>query len=708
MKEDFQKLVEQVEKCNSLSESERLLYSVIDTPKIREGVAYAKLLHRHQFRKSGDPYAIHPILVAVLVGYFYATEEMVIASLLHDTVEDNPNVTIYDIRNRFGDEIANLVSGVTKISALSKEAGHKKGDKRFQNALNFRGLLLHSIGDARVLLIKLADRLHNMLTLHYLREEKRRRIAEETLIVYAPIAHRLGIAMVKNILEDLSFKYLLPVEYQKIDHYIQTNIKEFKVKLNSFISKIGPMLEQRGIGAVTIKGRIKHHYSIYQKMQRKGISIEEVLDLLAVRIVTAGEDPHPCYEALGVVHLNFRPLIYRFKDYIALPKENGYQTLHTTVYDGNSIIEVQIRNYEMDLRAEYGVAAHWKYKGDYRVAWLKDLQLGVEEDVEDFYELVKNDLYSEDIVVYTPKGDTVTLPRGATALDFAYKVHTEVGNRAVGAYINNEQIPLLTHLKTGNVVRIEVGEKPIPRCSWLPILKTSKAKYYQKKLCRKKEREIAQKIGIALLRGVFEIEERLIKIALRRLGLCPKVPELYRDRELLGQMVRQLYPTIRRLKRFYFKNITLREVKVGNFSIYTNRPIGDVAFNYCCHPKFGDTIIALLTEDKRVVEVHQFFCREAEKRLDREKGVFIQWSEERENRYFVVVNLPNRRGELAKFVNFVTKLGVFINSIQLSEETNNCRLEVTINRHQAEEIKTKIGRQFRLIEFTSKKDAYNG
>ncbi|MEO1941465.1 MAG: RelA/SpoT family protein [Campylobacterales bacterium] len=707
MKEDFQRLIEKVERIKEVERAEALLYSQIETPKLREAVEFGKRLHEGQFRKSGEPYIIHPILVAVIATYFAPTEPVAIASILHDVVEDNPEVSVYDIRNRFGEEVANLVTGLTKISALSKEVGGEEG-KRLKNALNFRGLLLHSIIDARVLLIKLADRLHNMLTLKVMRADKQRRIAEETLVIYAPIAHRLGIATLKNILEDLAFKYLLPEEYQKIESYLKANWEKFRVRLNHLISEIKPKLEREGLTLFQIKGRIKHKYSIYQKMQRKGISIEEVLDLLAVRIILTGR-PLDCYRALGVVHLNARPLIFRFKDYIALPKENGYQTLHTTVYDGHSIIEVQIRTKEMDDQAEFGVAAHWKYKegGNFKLPWLEEIGgAGMEEDVEDFYELVKNDLYSEDIVVYTPKGDTITLPRGATLLDFAYKIHTEIGDRAVEGYLNNERVPLLTELRTGNVVKIVTGEKPIPRCSWIELLKTSKAKIAQRKLCRKREQQLAEKVGWAILNGIFDVDSRLLRIGVKKGGLCKQIPKIPFDRKVLEQVVRQIYPIIRKYRPFYFRNIQLREVQLGKFRFYTNRQIEGVNFSYCCHPKFGDRIIGILDEKGRGAEIHHFFCSEGEKRL--EKGVYLEWYEERENRYELVVNLENRWGELAKFINFLTSRQAFINNLELSEETNNCKVEITIDSKKVEGLKKKLGERYRVLQFTSKKDAYNG
>ena len=438
-------------------------------------------------------------------------------------------------------------------------------------------------------------------------------------------------------------------------------------------------------------------------MQRKGISIEEILDLLAVRIIV--NEPIECYETLGVVHLNFRPLISRFKDYIAIPKENGYQTLHTTVYDGNSIIEVQIRTFDMDKNAEFGIAAHWKYKLNTalpNIKWLEDMKF--EENIEDFYELAKNDLFSEDIVVYSPKFDTFTLPRGATALDFAYMIHTDIGNKAVGAYINKEKATLLTTLKTGDIVKIETGNDIIPRCSWIESLKTSKAKYEQKKLCRQKEKEINKRLAIAILKGIFDIDEIKIKALVKANNLCESISKIVEDKNFLKDVIKRLYKTMRRRNILYFKNINLKEFEFGNIRVLSNKQIQDIGFNYCCHPKYGDKILGLLK--KKEVEIHHRFCNNAEKKID--KAVFVEWVRNTQNRYFLVVTLQNKKGELAKFVSFLSRLGIFIHSINLGKESNNCKLEIEFDSKQFDNIKQKIASEYNIIEFISTKDAYNG
>ncbi|WP_457565133.1 RelA/SpoT family protein [Caminibacter sp.] len=701
----FTQLIEKIKNIHDVEEASSLLLSHVNTPKIQKALNFAIKAHEGQKRKSGEEYVVHPILVAVITSYFNENEDVITAALLHDVVEDTP-YTIFYIKDEFGKDVANLVEGLTKIVEIrgnSLVPSHSN-EKLAKSALTFRKMLTSSIKDIRVLVIKLCDRLHNMLTLSALPPQKQKRIAEETLVVYAPIAHRLGIAKLKNILEDLSFKYLLPEEYEKIDRYIKENKEKFQLKLNSFIQTLEKLLLQNGFkeDEFEIKSRIKHYYSIFLKMQRKGISIQEVLDLLAVRIIV--KKPIECYEALGLIHLNFRPLISRFKDYIAIPKENGYQTIHTTVYTKDSIIECQIRTYDMDKNAEFGIAAHWKYKLNTaapNTAWLEDMKF--DENIEDFYELAKNDLFSEDIVVYSPKFDTFTLPLGATALDFAYAVHTDIGNKAIAAYVNKEKVSLLHQLKTGDIVRIETGEDVIPRCSWINSLKTAKAKYEQKKLCRQKEAEINRRLAIAILKTIFDLNEIKIKALIKANNLCESIPKIVDDEKFLKDVVKRLKETLKKRNILYFKNVNLKEYIFGNIRILSNKPISDIRFHYCCHPKIGDKIMGLL--DKKEVEIHHRFCNNAEKKID--KAVFIEWIENKQNRYFLSVSLPNKKGELNKFISLLTKLGIFIHSINLTKESNNCKIEVEFDRKNFNLIKEKISKEYKIIEFVPIKDVYN-
>ncbi len=383
----MEKLLECILECHTLEDAKEILYKNVDiTLHVEKALYFAIQSHKGQYRKSGEEYCIHPILVASFVGYLGGGEAMVIAALLHDVVEDT-QCSIEDIKNEFNIEVAKLVEGLTKIMEIRQDklVPSHSNVSLVKSALSFHKMLLASISDVRVLVIKLCDRLHNMLTIDALSEQKQKRISEETLLVYAPIAHRLGMASVKNMLEDLSFEKALPEEYAKIDTYIKEHRQQIQLRLNHFIDKTQILMLQNGFidGSFEIEKRIKHHYSIYLKMQRKGISIEEVLDLVAIRILV--QTPLDCYKVLGVLHQYFNPLIARFKDYVAIPKENGYQTIHTTLFDDTAIIEGQIRTFDMHKTAEYGVAAHWKYKFDGinpSLGWLSDLRVENEQSQE--------------------------------------------------------------------------------------------------------------------------------------------------------------------------------------------------------------------------------------------------------------------------------------------------------------------------------------
>ena len=708
------KFLEKISTINTLKEAKETLFEVcksFDTEKIQKALDFAILAHKGQYRKSGEEYVIHPILVASITSFFSDNEDMIIAALLHDVVEDT-DYEFRDIFLQFGMSVAHLVEGLTKITDIRAHSlipSDKIDEKLAKSALTFRKMLLSSIKDIRVLVIKLCDRLHNMLTLSALKEEKQKRIAEETILVYAPIAHRLGISTLKKHLEDLSFKYLLPQEYEKIDKYIKAHKEDFSLKLNSFISKVEMLLRQNGLKDFTIKGRIKHYYSIYLKMQRKGISIEEVLDLLAIRVIV--QEKIECYETFGVIHLNFRPLISRFKDYIAIPKENGYQTLHTSVFDENSVVEVQIRTYDMDKNAEFGIAAHWKYKLDSALPntdWLNNLTFDSEK-IEDFYELAKNDLFREDIIVYSPKFDTYTLPVGATALDFAYAVHTKIGDRAKEAYINKEKKSLLTTLKNGDIVRIVTDNKEIPRCSWIDALKTSKAKINAKHLCTKRIKEIERDIALNILKAIFDIDIIKIKALLKANYLCNNIYKIVEDKNFLVDVVNKISKTLSKREKFkhLFKSYKLKEYSFDNIRVLSNKSINEIEFSFCCHPKKGDEIVGFL-ENKKVVIHHKLCSSAVELIKSHENMVYVEWIKESSiSKYILIVALQNKKGELAKFVSDLAKLDIAIDSIELGIKSDFCKVEVEIDEKKLDKISKKLKQTYNIIEFASSKDAYN-
>ncbi|HHD77771.1 MAG TPA: bifunctional (p)ppGpp synthetase/guanosine-3',5'-bis(diphosphate) 3'-pyrophosphohydrolase, partial [Campylobacteraceae bacterium] len=531
-----------IQQVSTVDEATALLYEVRKTPAIEKAVHLARKYHEGQFRKSGDPYIIHPLLVAAITAFIGGDDEMVTAALLHDVVEDTPCQT-EEIEREFSAPVARLVEGMTKITELRDEEliPSTSDEKLITSALSFRKMLIASIDDVRVLVVKLCDRLHNMLTLGALPAQKQRRIAEETLVVYVPIAHRLGISRIKNKLEDLCFSYLFPEAYRKINDYLASHEQRMQLQLNNFISKVKTLLLKNGFidGEFEIQKRIKHPYSIYMKMQRKGVSIEEVLDLMAIRILV--KKPLDCYRVLGIVHRNFKPLISRFKDYIAIPKDNGYQTIHTTVFSDSSIFETQIRTFDMHKSAEYGLASHWMYKGHEgltpKLTWLNDLrsQSEIGENIEHMYQLAKDDLYSADISVYSPKGDVFNLPLGATALDFAYAIHTEIGDHTKAAYINKKRAPLLTELRNGDIVRIELSSEPILRCSWINQVKTAKAKNAMRINCNHKRKELDKQTAVNILLGIFNLKYETLQPYLEAIDACKNIHKAASDVQYLQE-----------------------------------------------------------------------------------------------------------------------------------------------------------------------------
>ncbi|NPA73978.1 MAG: bifunctional (p)ppGpp synthetase/guanosine-3',5'-bis(diphosphate) 3'-pyrophosphohydrolase, partial [Epsilonproteobacteria bacterium] len=629
-------LLNNIKSCKTVEKARELLYYQIEFDEdIEKALNFCIFYHEGQYRKSGEEYAVHPILVAYIVSYFGGDKEMIIASLLHDVVEDT-ECTIEQVRDEFSESIANLVGGLTKIVEIRDEnlISSAPEERLAKSALSFRKMLVASIGDVRVLVIKLCDRLHNMLTIEALREEKRKRIAEETLMVYAPIAHRLGISRIKNILEDISFSIVLPKEYEKIDKYLKEHTQQLQLKLNHFISKVHNLLLNNGFieGSFELEKRIKHHYSIYLKMQRKGISIEEVLDLLAIRIIV--DKPLDCYRALGAIHLNFSPLISRFKDYVAVPKENGYQTIHTTVFDDKSIIEAQIRTFSMHKTAEFGLAAHWKYKESGlspKLEWLEDLQSteNGNEDIQEFYEHAKSDLYSEDISVFSPKGDIFTLPRGVTALDFAYVVHTEIGDRTKEIYVNKQKVPLLTKLKNGDIVNVVVGKKPIYRCSWINSLKTSKARNAISLSCRQKTRELNKKVAVNILATIFHTKPKRLLAWLRKEKFYKKLDRIAVDSQFLKEVVKVLNKYSQGEKMFFpILKIGQHKIKKQKFEhlvFYADFNISNVLFDYCCNPKIGDDIVAF--KKGSTVTIHHKLCEKAMQMIENnDEMVFVKWA----------------------------------------------------------------------------------
>ena len=706
-------LLEQFPQIKTLEQAKYLLgsYHPLDQ-KIVNAINFASAAHEGQFRKSGEPYIIHPVIVASVVASLGGDESMILAAILHDVVEDTPR-TLEDVQELFGRDVADLVDGLTKIVKIREEnllPSTQTDEKLIKSALTFQKMLVASIKDIRILVIKLCDRVHNMFTLYALPVEKQKRIAEETLVVYAPIAHRLGISKLKNILEDRSFFHIFPHEYNKIDRYLTDNQQSQRLRLNTFTSKLMEILSQNGFEEEDyfVQSRVKHHYSIYSKIQKKGVSIDEILDLLAVRIIV--KNALDCYKVLGLLHTHFRPMVARFKDYIALPKDNGYQTIHTTLFDKNFIFEVQIRTQEMHQTAELGVAAHWKYKSgglEPKLEWLHGMQHH-SDNIEDFYELAKNDLFSEEIAVYSPKGDIFTLPLGATALDYAYAIHTDIGSHAKTAYINKERRTLLTELKSGDMIRIETGDEEIIRCTWANAVKTSRARHHIRTECAHKIKEIDKKSAVNILTLIFKTSKKEILHWLEEENLMELITKIPYKNNVLSEVVTKLKG--RKKRGLSFTRYTIKRYHFGNMDVYSNYTIGEVGFDYCCHPKLGDEIVAFYKKGKAII--HHKMCENAHKDIDTNVPMLkAEWETRGINTYKLVVTLENKQGALANFVTFLAKENVNIISIEIDNSNVDykryCEVEAEFPQKNFKKIKAKLELQFKVIDFVSTVDAYN-
>src|SRR5271167_4629718 len=482
-----------------------------DLTIVKKAYDYSLKHHEGQMRASGEPYLVHPLEVALVLAELKMDPVAVAAGLLHDSVEDTA-VTIVEVRKEFGEQVAHIVEGVTKISQIDFATREE------QQAENLRKMMLAMVDDIRVVLIKLADRLHNMRTLEHLPEERQHKIAEETLEIYAPIAHRLGMGKIRGELEDLGFRFLDPVGYEQVEKSVNARRKQGESFLARMQQTIGDKLKEAGIQA-RVESRIKRLYSIHKKLQKQRIAVDQVYDLCAMRVIT--RSLQDCYAVLGIIHNLWRPVPGRIKDFIAMPRPNFYQSLHTSVIiEDGTPFEIQIRTEEMHKMAEEGIAAHWKYKDgpvsaqdEQRLAWLRQV-VEWQRDVSDpneFLSALKVDLYPEEVYTFTPKGKVVVLPRDATPVDFAYTIHTEVGHTCIGAKVNGRMVPLRHKLHSGDIVEIITQPGHKPSRDWLAIVKSSRARNKIKHWLNVHQRERAIEIG----RKLIEKEARKYRISLK-------------------------------------------------------------------------------------------------------------------------------------------------------------------------------------------------
>lgn len=672
-----------------------------DWALVEKAYAYSLDAHSGQTRESGESYIMHPLGVVMILAELELDLVTIIAGLLHDVVEDTA-ITLEEIRKEFGEEVANLVDGVTKLSRLDFTS------KEEQQAETLRKMFIAMAQDIRVVLIKLADRTHNLRTLRYLNTHRQKEIARETLEIYAPLAHRLGIYMIKWELEDLAFRYMQPSDYFQLVDKLAKKRREREHFINRIIWILQDQLSEASIKA-EIQGRPKHLYSIYNKMKAQGKDLNEIYDLTAVRIVV--DTVKDCYHTLGIVHTLWKPIPGRFKDFIAMPKPNMYQSLHSTVFAAeNELAEIQIRTWDMHRTAEYGIAAHWRYKEkvkdsgelDDKLTWLRQLLEWQHDyrDARDFIKDLKGDLFTDEVFVFTPKGDVIDLPAGSVTLDFAYKIHTDIGNRCTGAKVNGRLVPLDYQLKTGDMVEVVTSKHGSPSRDWLNIVKTSHAKNKVRTWFKKERREENIEKG----REMMEREIRRINVEQRILLKSDlfedvgkafnlmSVDDLYAAVGYGGVSVHQV---ISRLREEYnrkhpekVREEDLPELKPVKHLTQTSPGVSIQGMDNllmrvarCCNPVPGDEIIGFITRG-RGVSIHRRDCPNLP-HYSTDEGRFLEasWESVSGTSYPVEIeiNANDRKNLLADIMTSVNESKIEINAVSARTDKNrNATIHMTM------------------------------
>ena len=645
-----------------------------DVHQVREAFDFSKAAHAGQFRKSGEAYIFHPIAVTGILAQWHMDPQALMAALLHDVVEDTPTTKI-EIGEKFGKQVADLVDGVSKLDKIEFQT------EIHAQAENFRKMLLAMARDVRVILIKLADRLHNMRTLNVMQAEKRKRIAGETLEIYAPIANRLGLNSVYQELEDLSFRYLYPTRYRVLAKAVKAARGNRREVVGKVLEAIKQRLHDANVEA-SVTGREKHLYSIYRKMQEKNLAFSEVFDIYGFRVLV--KDAPSCYLALGVLHGLYKPIPGKFKDYIAISKANGYQSLHTTLFGPfGTPLEVQIRTFDMHKLAEAGVASHWLYKStdtslnevqQKTHQWLQSLlEIQSESgDSAEFLEHIKVDLFPDEVYVFTPKGKIMALPRGATAVDFAYAVHTGVGNRCVAVKINHELMPLRTVLRNGDQVEIVTAAHANPNPAWLNYVVTGKARSHIRHFLKTMQYQESATFGERLLNQalhalkieVANIDATHWESLLRETGAKSKA-EILAD---IG-LGKRLSLVVARQLVAQAEPVSSERKSLGTITIRGSEGMA-VQFAKCCRPIPGDPIIGFIKKGQGLL-IHTHDCPAiARYRDDPDKWLDVEWDPDTKKMFDVNIKLivANQRGVLAKVAAEIAEEGSNIDNVSMGEE----------------------------------------
>ncbi len=667
---------------NGILRDMREYYPDFEEDVVQSAYNFGLKAHLHQKRYSGEPYFEHCLNVARILTDLHMDQTTIIAGLLHDVVEDTP-FELEDIRNEFGDDVALLVDGVTKISELKFES------KELRQAETFRKMLLSMARDVRVIIIKFADRLHNVRTLDHVPERKRPRIARETRDVYAPLAHRFGIASIKWEMEDLSLKHLEPKVYEQLASKIKLTRKQREKYINNVSRPIIAEMEKNNIFP-QISGRPKSFASIYNKMKKRNRPFEEIYDLLAIRIIV--NKVEECYYALGIIHSLYNPVYDRFKDYIAMPKINGYQSLHTTVVgpDGK-MVEIQIRTKTMHMLAEDGIAAHWKYKhGSFdedpnieeSLNWVKDLlDRQVSEDAGEFMEDLKIDLFQDEVFLFSPKGDLYKLPANSSPIDFAYAVHTKVGNHCIGAKVNGKIVPLRTTLKSGDQVEIITSQNQRPTQDWLNYVKTSKARHWIKKIIREEELEQTREIGHEILTKFLK-KHQLTEKSPELLEVIPKlgfsnmeslIVAIGRGEIVTEMLIKKLFPNKYSSPppkaESFFRKYLKRSRDTSGIRV---QGLDNMLINFanCCHPVPGDKIIGYLSRGKGV-SIHRSDCKNLIYLLEEKQRVIdVEWATDKKQEFVVHLTVvgEDRKNLLRDITDCVSRQNINIVSASFTVE----------------------------------------
>lgn len=688
------------------------IFNEDDLNKIEKAIQYSEEKHAGQLRKSGELYFTHLVNVAYILSTLHVSPVTIIAGLLHDVIEDC-DVSPEELSAEFGEEVTGLVESVTKIGNI------KFKDEKEYLAENHRKILIAMAHDIRVIYIKLVDRLHNMRTLKFQPEYKQKKIANETLSVYAPIAHRLGISEIKNELEDLSFYYLDQREYYDIAQKIEMRKTQRDAQVASMIDHISALLIKNSIPH-RVFGRSKHLYSIHKKMVTKNKRFDEILDLLAIRIIT--EDEVSCYEILGHIHAQYRPIPGRLKDYIAVPKMNMYQSLHTTIVgDDGHIFEIQIRTERMDQIAERGVAAHWRYKEgessamenqreiEERLAWFRDLEVLDNEDATTYMETLQKDVFEANVYVMSPNGRVIDLPNGATPIDFAYRIHTEVGDSAIGSIVNGTLVPLNTILKTGDVVQIRTSKTSSgPSEDWLKFVKTNRARSKIKNFFLKKEQESRQ-VNITKGEQMFKEELKKRNLDEKEYFVRSKLEPLYNQFSLRNydDFMNAIGVKSLSLQRVFEKLDPKRNILSEFGRLFTGQPEPPrrkvsksgikvegvdtmmISIAQCCSPVRGDEIIGYITKGKGV-KVHRVDCLNIIN--EHSRLIDVEWDEEFETGTYeaaLSINAYDRQFLLTDIVTAISqsKASITYVNAQIDEDKIHSIISLRVSVKNSEELR---------------------